>query len=133
MSSDLTRQHILAFAKHFTSDRHLCWLHSKKFKLSTSTAVQYTANVWYSEYSKYTVQLLCSSSGTEENFEKHNASQITNFGVPYDYDSVMHYGPYAFSKNGEKTIEPKVSQLLYLFLLSICLFSGRICGSSMKP
>jgi hypothetical protein len=27
----------------------------------------------------------------------------------------MHYGPYAFSKNGLKTIEPKVSQLLHLF------------------
>ena len=55
MSSRLTRQHILAFAKHFTSDRHLCCLHSKKIKLSTNTAVQYSVNVWCNEYSKYTV------------------------------------------------------------------------------
>jgi len=39
----------------FTPDRHLCWLHSKKIKLSTSTAVQYAVIVWLSEYSKYTV------------------------------------------------------------------------------
>jgi len=55
MTSGLTRQHILPFAEHFTSDRHLCQLHSKKIKLSTSTAVQYSVNVSFSEYSKYTV------------------------------------------------------------------------------
>jgi hypothetical protein len=122
MPSRLTRQHIISFAKHFTSDRHLYWLHSKKFKLSTSTAVQYSVIVWHSEHSKYTVQLVCSSPGTERNFEKYNASTITSFGVPYDYDSVMHYGPYAFSKNGLPTIEPKVSQL------SICT-SYQLAGS----
>jgi len=55
MSSGLTRQHIHVFAEHFTSDSHLCWLHSKKIKFSTSTAVQYSVIVWLSEYSKYTV------------------------------------------------------------------------------
>jgi hypothetical protein len=47
----------------------------------------------------------------EYNFDKYDASFITNFGVPYDYDSVMHYGPYAFSKNGLRTIDTKVSKL----------------------
>jgi hypothetical protein len=111
MPSGLTTQHILAFAKHVTSDRHLCWLHSKKIKLSTSTAVQYSVIVWHSEHSKYTVQLVCSSPGLEYAFNKYDASYINNFGVPYDYGSVMHYGPYAFSKNGLKTIEPKVRQM----------------------
>ncbi|PNF32679.1 hypothetical protein B7P43_G13113 [Cryptotermes secundus] len=45
--------------------------------------------------------------GTENNFNKYNASTITSFGVEYDYNSVMHYGAYAFSKNGEITIESK--------------------------
>jgi hypothetical protein len=132
MPSGLTTQHILASAKHFTYDRQLLWLHSKKIKLSTSTAVQYSVIVWHSEYSKYTVKLLCFSPGKEGNFNKYNASTITSFGVPYDYGSVMHYGPCAFYKNGLKTIEPKVSQMLYLFLVTTCGYSGRISGSSLK-
>merc|ERR1719452_323841 len=43
--------------------------------------------------------------GKASNFNKYSASQITPFGEPYDYQSVMHYGAYAFSKNGQKTIE----------------------------
>jgi len=53
----------------------------------------------------------------EYNFDKLNADHITSFGVPYDYDSVMHFGPFAFSWNGLPTIEPKVSQLLYLLIV----------------
>ncbi|GBP12081.1 Zinc metalloproteinase nas-13 [Eumeta japonica] len=44
-------------------------------------------------------------SGTEHNFAKYNNDTVTDFGVPYDYGSVMHYGDKAFSKNGNKTIE----------------------------
>jgi len=39
-----------------------------------------------------------------DNFNKEDASSVTAFGEPYDYQSVMHYGAYDFSKNGQKTI-----------------------------
>lgn len=38
------------------------------------------------------------------NFEQH-LTDGKDFGE-YNYQSIMHYGPYAFSKNGEKTIIP---------------------------
>ncbi len=34
----------------------------------------------------------------EFNFAKRRSDQIDSLGIDYDYDSVMHYGPYAFSK-----------------------------------
>ncbi|XP_075990889.1 uncharacterized protein LOC142986323 [Anticarsia gemmatalis] len=46
------------------------------------------------------------SPGTEHNFAKYNNDTVTDFGVPYDYQSVMHYSEKAFSKNGNKTIVP---------------------------
>ncbi|XP_017115496.1 zinc metalloproteinase nas-14 [Drosophila elegans] len=45
-------------------------------------------------------------SGHEHNFKKLRANGVTNFGLGYDYDSIMHYGPFAFSKNGKPTIVP---------------------------
>lgn len=47
--------------------------------------------------------------GREMNFKKYNSSAVNDFEVGYDYDSVMHYGAKAFSKNGQRTIEPLVS------------------------
>ena len=44
----------------------------------------------------------------EINFEKVNNKYWSNFGLPYDYTSVMHYGQNAFSKNGNPTIITKV-------------------------
>nr|XP_016933623.1 zinc metalloproteinase nas-4 [Drosophila suzukii] len=44
--------------------------------------------------------------GHEQNFKKLRANGVTNFGLGYDYDSIMHYGPFAFSKNGKPTIVP---------------------------
>lgn len=48
------------------------------------------------------------ANGREHNFNKYNSSIVTDFGIPYDYDSVMHYSGKAFSKNGDVTIEPLV-------------------------
>lgn len=45
-------------------------------------------------------------SGTENNFDKYNTNVVTDFNVKYDYSSVMHYGAYGFSINGEPTIVP---------------------------
>ncbi|XP_068629081.1 seminal metalloprotease 1-like [Battus philenor] len=45
-------------------------------------------------------------AGTEHNFAKYNNDTVTDFGVAYDYNSVMHYPETAFSKNGNKTIIP---------------------------
>ncbi|KAM9495329.1 low choriolytic enzyme-like [Clarias gariepinus] len=41
--------------------------------------------------------------GEEHNFKKINTN---NLNTPYDYNSVMHYSRYAFSKNGKPTIVP---------------------------
>jgi hypothetical protein len=41
------------------------------------------------------------------NFEKVSPKKFSNFGTPYDFHSVMHYSPTAFSKNGKRTIVPK--------------------------
>ncbi|GLH15191.1 Seminal metalloprotease 1 [Gryllus bimaculatus] len=45
-------------------------------------------------------------TGREHNFKKYNATTVTDFDIGYDYESIMHYSAYAFSKNGEPTIEP---------------------------
>ncbi|EDW51847.1 zinc metalloproteinase nas-4 [Drosophila sechellia] len=49
-------------------------------------------------------------SGHEHNFQRLRANGVTNYGFGYDYDSIMHYGPFAFSKNGKSTIVPLRSQ-----------------------
>ncbi|ALC39803.1 maker525 [Drosophila busckii] len=45
--------------------------------------------------------------GREHNFERYNNTDVTDFGVEYDYLSVLHYGSHAFSKNGRPTIISK--------------------------
>uniref|UniRef100_A0A1A9UT71 Metalloendopeptidase n=1 Tax=Glossina austeni TaxID=7395 RepID=A0A1A9UT71_GLOAU len=40
------------------------------------------------------------------NFNKYNETQVNDFDQEYDYGSVLHYGPKAFSINGEDTIIP---------------------------
>merc|ERR1719334_1007111 len=38
------------------------------------------------------------------NFEKYRSGQASTLGEPYDKQSIMHYGNYAFSNNRQKTI-----------------------------
>ncbi|XP_049296306.1 zinc metalloproteinase nas-14-like isoform X1 [Anopheles funestus] len=45
--------------------------------------------------------------GAQNNFILYNSSLSTDFGIPYDYDSIMHYGKLSFSKDGQPTIIPK--------------------------
>lgn len=49
------------------------------------------------------------SSGLESNFEKYTSSEVSHFNTTYDYDSILHYSAYGFSKNGKPTIVPVVS------------------------
>uniref|UniRef100_A0A1L8DQJ2 Metalloendopeptidase n=1 Tax=Nyssomyia neivai TaxID=330878 RepID=A0A1L8DQJ2_9DIPT len=44
-------------------------------------------------------------SGKEHNFEVYTNSYVTDYGEGYDLGSIMHYGPYAFSKNYLPTIQ----------------------------
>ncbi|XP_076179786.1 seminal metalloprotease 1 [Ptiloglossa arizonensis] len=44
--------------------------------------------------------------GKEHNFNKYDNRTVTDYGIGYDYTSVMHYSSHAFSKNGEPTITP---------------------------
>jgi hypothetical protein len=43
-------------------------------------------------------------SGTESNFNKVNPQYTSDFGTPYDYNSIMHYSRKGFSVNGQDTI-----------------------------
>lgn len=55
----------------------------------------------------YTFQNVIFTVGYERNFEKTTSFFSTTQGVPYDYDSVMHYSSHAFSTNDQATITPR--------------------------
>ncbi|VDN04339.1 unnamed protein product [Thelazia callipaeda] len=42
--------------------------------------------------------------GAEDQFDKHSFWILDTLNEPYDYSSIMHYGPYAFTGNGRRTI-----------------------------
>jgi len=47
------------------------------------------------------------SPGSHDIFEKYPTSMLNDYGVPYDYASVMHYGESVFSYNGQPVIITK--------------------------
>ncbi|KAJ8397659.1 hypothetical protein AAFF_G00436580 [Aldrovandia affinis] len=50
--------------------------------------------------------------GFEHNFGKYDDSFITDQNTPYDYESIMHYGPYSFNKDSRyPTITAKDPEL----------------------
>lgn len=55
-------------------------------------------------------------SDHKHNFNKYNSSTVTDYGVGYDYNSIMHYSSHAFSKNEKETLTPKVSETLKHFI-----------------
>uniref|UniRef100_A0A0N5CAM4 Metalloendopeptidase n=1 Tax=Strongyloides papillosus TaxID=174720 RepID=A0A0N5CAM4_STREA len=43
-------------------------------------------------------------AGKESNFAGNVPGYVSEYGIPYDFGSVMHYGRFSFSKNGNQTI-----------------------------
>uniref|UniRef100_A0A182Q0R1 Metalloendopeptidase n=1 Tax=Anopheles farauti TaxID=69004 RepID=A0A182Q0R1_9DIPT len=48
----------------------------------------------------------------ESNFNRYDSTKLTDLGIPYDYESIMHYARAAFSKNGQDTMVPKRSNVV---------------------
>uniref|UniRef100_A0A6J0UD92 Metalloendopeptidase n=1 Tax=Pogona vitticeps TaxID=103695 RepID=A0A6J0UD92_9SAUR len=58
-------------------------------------------NIWWEEI----------IPGQEHNFNKYNDSIISDLNTPYDYESVMHYGPYSFNINSSvPTVTTKIPE-----------------------
>lgn len=65
-------------------------------------------------------------TGARHNFRKYNSFAVSDFGVGYDYDSVLHYSRKAFSLNGQDTLVPKqVLQIPNLFIHNYCNISPK--------
>ncbi|RMX49596.1 hypothetical protein pdam_00003018 [Pocillopora damicornis] len=45
-------------------------------------------------------------TGQAHNFNKYPHGKLDFLGAMYDFQSLMHYGSHAFSKNGKQTLKP---------------------------
>lgn len=54
--------------------------------------------VWYSDWKYYKKQNINIIAGQEYNFNKLTDEEVNSLGLPYDYDSIMHYAKNTFSK-----------------------------------
>ena len=65
---------------------------------------QFNLNFSYDRDSYIDIQWTNVINGADDQFEKYGMNVIDQMNEPYDYSSIMHYGPYAFSSNGKRTI-----------------------------
>lgn len=77
-------------------------------------------------------QILINFAGREHNFNKYDNRTVTDYGIGYDYKSVMHYSSHAFSRNGEPTITPKVMIVRHLRYSYWFQFALNFCAISQK-
>jgi len=54
----------------------------------------FSANIWYFNY-------FSRIPDQEFNFEKQEEDKANTLNIQYDFDSVMHYGKYAFAQDGK--------------------------------
>lgn len=55
---------------------------------------------------KYEQSFTCFTvTGQAHNFNKYLHGKLDYLGAMYDFQSLMHYGSHAFSKNGKRTIK----------------------------
>ena len=65
------------------------------------------------------VRVLNSYLGMEDQFKKYSTNEINSLGSPYDYGSVMHYGPYSFSRDRNSKILFKTFLCCHILQLEI--------------
>jgi len=82
-----------------------CWYHS-----TIVHELLHAVGLWH-EQSRYDrddyliINLQNVVQGMGFNFDLKTQSEASTYGVPYNYESVMHYSKTAFTKNGEITME----------------------------